>query len=208
MALTRTGSGLYSFDPAQISVIIGGVEMSGFSDGTFVEVSVDGNDWEIISGADGDIVRAKKQNRVSTLSLTLLQSSPCNDILSAWRVLDKATMSGAVAAQIKDRSGSTLINADYSFIMQPATVTFSDGVETRTWNITLIDASVAAATFFVGGNNQNSSVGGMTSTQPVGEDVPSGLWDKGLAGSPNIDGHSAKTMAEVLAMLGSNAQIL
>ena len=195
-------SNLYTFDPAQVSVIIGGVEMSGFSDGTFVEVSVNGKDWEILSGADGDIVRAKKQNRISTLSLTLLQSSHCNDILSAWRVIDKSTLSGAVAAQIKDKTGSTIISADYSFIMQPPAVTFSDGIEKRTWTITLIDASLSAATFFVGGNLKNESIGGAAKRQTSGKKVPAGLWDSSLAGSENVDGNSTKTMAEALAMLG------
>ena len=195
-------SNLYTFDPAQVSVIIGGVEMNGFSDGTFIEVSVNGKDWELLSGADGDIVRAKKQNRISTLSLTLLQSSGCNDILSAWRVIDKSTLSGAVAVQIRDRTGSTIISADYSFIMQPPVVKFSEGIEKRTWTITLIDASLSAATFFVGGNFKNSSVGASEVRHPMGEDIPAGLWDSSLAGSEKVTGSSTKTMTEALAMLG------
>jgi len=203
-SLPKAGRGLYSFDPAQVSVIIGGVEMSGFSDGTFIEVSIDGDDWELIKGADGDIVRAKKQNRVSTLSLTLLQTSHCNDILSAWRIIDKVTLSGAVASLVRDRSGSTVISAAFSFILQPPAASFSDGVERRTWNIAMIDASLSASTFFIGGNIKNLTVGGHLKEKPSADSIPA---LQGLFSGPmpdGIDADSTKTIADLLTMLGGS----
>jgi len=203
-SLPKPGKGLYSFDPAKVSVIIGGVEMSGFSDGTFIEVSVDGDDWELISGADGDVVRAKKQNRTSTLSLTLLQSSHCNDILSAWRIIDRTTLSGAVASLVRDRSGRTVISAAFSFILQPPTVSFSDGIERRTWNITMVDASLSASTFFVGGNIKNLTVGGHSQETVSTDNIPAlqSLFD---GESSEIDAESTKTIADLLTMLNGGS---
>ncbi|MDR0303749.1 MAG: DUF3277 family protein [Chitinispirillales bacterium] len=196
--------GLYSFDPSQVSVIIGGVEMSGFSDGTFIEVSLDGDDWELISGADGDVVRAKKQNRVSTLSLTLLQSSHCNDILSAWRIIDKTTLSGAVAILIRDKSGRTVISAAFSFVLQPPTVSFSDGVERRTWNIAMIDASLSAAAFFVGGNIKNTTTGGSGQETVSPENIPALHNLFGGETPAEINADTTKTIADLLTMLGGS----
>jgi hypothetical protein len=205
-SLPKAGKGLYTFDPAKVSVIIGGVEMSGFGEGTFVEISLDGDDWDLISGADGDVVRAKKQNRTSTLSLTLLQSSHCNDILSAWRIIDRATLSGAVASLIRDKSGRTVISAAYSFIMQAPTVSFSDGIETRTWNITMIDASLSASAFFVGGNIQNHTTGGHSHETVSTDNIPAlqSLYD---GSSTEIDAKSTQTIADLLTMLGGGGSI-
>jgi hypothetical protein len=196
--------GLYSFDPAQVSVIIGGVEMSGFSDGTFVEVSLDGEDWDLSFGADGDIIRSKKQNRVSTLSLTLLQSSHCNDILSAWRIIDRATMSGAVASLIRDKSGRTVLSAAFTFIMKPPAVTFSDGVERRTWTITMFDASLSSSAFFVGGNKQNITTGGAEQNHVSPENIPALQNVFGGEMPTEINADSTQTIADLLTMLGGS----
>jgi hypothetical protein len=165
-------SGMYSFDPAKIAVIIGGVEIQGFSDGTFVRIDAGGVDWETVMGADGDVVRVKKQNRLHTLTLTLLQTSPSNDVLSAWRVLDKATLEGAVAAVVRDLNGSTVISADYAYITEVPTGAFGDGIEKRVWGITLYDASLAESGFYIGGSRENKPVGGEVRNDQTFADIP------------------------------------
>ena len=73
---------LFTYDPAQVVITIGGIPMSGFSEATFIELAYTEPTWNMITGADGLTTRSKTNNYTATLTLTLKQSSVSNDVLS------------------------------------------------------------------------------------------------------------------------------
>lgn len=140
-----------TFNPANIIISIGGVAMSGFADGTFLEITADNQQYTKVVGADGFTTRVKSNNYGGVLTLTLSLTSPSNDALSAILNADRLSDAGVVPVLIKDLSGTTTIFAATGWIQQFPDITYSNDFTTRAWTIDLADIDI-----FIGGNGENN----------------------------------------------------
>lgn len=125
---------LRTYDPKEVSVIFG-APIKGFADGTFVSVEYNEDFFTMQIGADGDAIRAKSNNSSARVTITLLQSSESNDILSATLNLDRLSPSGdgILPFLLKDNTGRTLMTAEKMWITKPPTVAYGREGETREW---------------------------------------------------------------------------
>ncbi len=139
-----------TYDPKQVVITIGGVPMSGFSDGTFLEVDRNEPTWTMVVGADGLVTRGKTNNLSGTLTLTLKQSSPSNDVLSGFMALDEATNSGIVPVFVKDLSGNSTYFSARAWVTQFANSTFGKDINDRQWVLSMDEADI-----FVGSNAES-----------------------------------------------------
>lgn len=140
-----------TFDPKSVIVTIGGVPMSGYADGTFLEITADTQQFTKIVGADGFTTRVKSNNYGGVMTLTLSQSSPSNDVLSGFLQLDRASNRGVVPILIKDMSGTTIIFAGTGWIQQFPDVIFGNEINNRAWILDLAEIDV-----LIGGNGENN----------------------------------------------------
>ena len=138
---------VHTFDPATVIVSIGGTPMSGLADGTFVIVSRDEDIFSKVSGADGEVSRAKSNNRSGSLTLTLIQTSMSNDVLSAIAVLDEISNTGIVPVFVKEIGTSTILMAGEGWVKKMPDVSYSKEIENREWVLDL-----AIVNMFEGGN--------------------------------------------------------
>lgn len=141
---------LRTYDPASVVVSIAGVPISGYADGTFVSVDRDDDAFTKVTGADGNTTRIKSNNRSGFLTLTLLQSSPSNDILSGLAQLDEATNAGVVPVLVKDMSGNSIYFSAQGWIRKYPTSDFGKEINNREWIIDLADMDM-----FVGSNSNS-----------------------------------------------------
>ncbi len=139
-----------TYDPAQVICTVGGFAMSGYSEGTFIEVDRDEPTWTKVVGADGLVTRSKTNNFSGTLTLTIKQSSPSNDILSGFLAVDEATNAGVVPVLIKDLSGNSIYFSARAWIAQYANSSFGKEIGDRAWTLSLGDLDV-----FVGSNSES-----------------------------------------------------
>jgi hypothetical protein len=141
---------LTTYDPDDVSVVALGIPITGYADGTFISIEQNEDDFSLMVGSDGDACRAKSNNRSARMTITLLQSSAANDLLSGVRALDILTPSGDGIGPfiVKDNSGRTLCAAEKAWITKPPSTTFSREVEAREW-VLETDTMV----WFVGGNS-------------------------------------------------------
>lgn len=139
-----------TYDPAQVICTIGGVPMSGYAEGTFIEVDRDEATWTKVVGADGLVTRGKTNNFSGTLTLTLKQSSPSNDVLSGFLAIDELTNQGVVPILIKDLSGNSIYFSATAWIAQYANSAFGKAISDRAWTISLGDLEI-----FVGSNAES-----------------------------------------------------
>lgn len=139
--------GVKTYDPQQVSLSLGGQIASGFADGTFINIERDEDTFTKVSGADGEVSRAKSANTAALLTLTLAQTSPYNDILSAFAALDELDGSGIVPMILKDGSGRTVASSAAAWIRKPPAAPFGKEVDNREWAIDL-----GKTLFFIGGN--------------------------------------------------------
>lgn len=136
-----------NYDPARVVVTFKGIPIRGYAEGTFVSVERDEDSFEKAVGSQGDVTRVRKRNRAGRATLTLQQSSPTNDELSALALLDEQTGLGYGPLMVKDLNGTTLASAAVAWLVRPASVSFADGAEGREW---MIDC--AELTMTVGGS--------------------------------------------------------
>jgi hypothetical protein len=136
------------YDPKAISMIVGGKIMSGFADGTFIEVERNEQAFTLKVGVDGEGTRAKSNNKSGKITITLMQSSSSNDALTAFAAADELSNSGAVPSYLKDNLGTTIVAAQTSWVQKYPKIGFAKDVETRQWVLETDDISI-----FVGGNS-------------------------------------------------------
>jgi Bacteriophage KPP10, Structural protein ORF10 len=137
-----------TFDPKDLSVIFGGAIISGFA-ADIVVADYEANQIEDDIGADGDVARWVTNDYRATVTLTLLQPSLSNGVLSAFAIADR--QSGGQNPQplvIKDQRGNDLIVAPNAWIRKMPRTVYRKGVEARAWDI-----RCAFLDLFVGGQS-------------------------------------------------------
>lgn len=142
-----------TYDPRNVQIILGGIPLSGFADGTFISVSQDEDRYTKTVGADGETSRARSNNKTATATITLKQTSQSNDVLSGLVLADDASNGGVVPLMIKENgTGATLVFAQAAWVQALPEVTYSKTVEDREWTI-----ATSRCDIFVGGNSPSGS---------------------------------------------------
>lgn len=143
--------GIKTYDPSNVQIIVGGVPMTGFADGTFIDIAFDDDQFKKTVGADGEVSRSKSNNNCATVALTLKQTSASNDALSALYSADRLNNGGAVPMMIKEiGTGRTLCFTQAAWVEKLPNVSYSKDIEDRNWTL-----ATAQMEIFVGGNANN-----------------------------------------------------
>lgn len=145
MAATLTGS----YDPSQVIVSVGGVTLSGFSDGDAIIARRNEDAYSMRAGNDGGVGRARNPNMSGEFEFRLLQTSAVNAALSALVATDDLTNQGLPTFPIAifDGSGASLVAASSCWIKTVPEATFGKEVGERTWVFSAADMRM-----FHGGN--------------------------------------------------------
>lgn len=136
-----------SYNPAQVQLVVAGIPISGYAEGTFINIGRDNPAFTNGSGSDGEGWRAKSNDFTGTCTLTLLQTSASNDALSALAVLDEASGDGVGPLLMVDLSGRSLYQAETCWIEKVSDAEFGRDKTNREWVIKTDRLIV-----FVGGN--------------------------------------------------------
>lgn len=142
-----TNTKLKVYDPSEVLVQFGAITVEGYADGTFVVIEDDEDAYSMQVGTDGEAVRSKSNNRGATITITLLQSSSSNDLLSAQHNLDRLSSGGKGIAPllIKDNNGLAIYTAETAWIQKRPSAEFAREATSREWvlrtnNLIPIDA--------------------------------------------------------------------
>ena len=123
------------FDPALFTVIIAGKIISGFADDDFIEIERDEDMWTKKVGVDGEVTRAKSNNRAGKVTIHLMQSSMSNDDLSTLALIDEASNAGVGVLLCKDQSGRSVFASDSCWVKKFPKANYKKGVNTVEWQI-------------------------------------------------------------------------
>jgi hypothetical protein len=110
-----------------------GATLQGFADGTFVAIERSSDSFTKHVGADGEVARTQSADKSGTVTVTLLQTSASNDVLSALAVADERTGLGTGPLSVVDASGRTVALCAEAWIKKPASIGFSKEAEGREW---------------------------------------------------------------------------
>ena len=125
------------FNLDELVLIFAGVPLTEFAEGDSIVIELNEDDWIVVQGHHGSVIRAKKPNSVATGTVTIMQGSPANAALQAIADLDLRTGLGAGEFYLEDLNGSDTVIAPTSWITKRPPINKSTepgGVE---WGFTL-----------------------------------------------------------------------
>lgn len=131
--MATTNPAVKTYDPKMVSIAWGSIIISGYADGTFVNVTRSSEAFTKKRGAGGDVERVNKNAFDHTVEITLLQTSSTNTALSAALAADQLGNVGVLPLTIKDLNGQTLFTAPQAWISQDPALEDGDDTTNRTW---------------------------------------------------------------------------
>lgn len=142
-----------TIDPTASSFIITGVlgvhTVSGFAKGSRISIEYITDEVALLEGVDEEALFIDSKSRAANATLTLLQSSDSNDVLSSYVALNRNRVGGlGFGWGLAEINGRTIYATKLAKVAKLANGTWSDGGEVRVWTI-LIPRLVG----FVGGLN-------------------------------------------------------
>lgn len=143
---------MFTYDPAKVVVNVAGVNLEGYADGTFVTAERTSDTYTKSTGADGRTTRVKQNDKSGSITITLQQTSPSNNHLSAIMVLDESSGEGIVPVTIKDILSSSLIASSYAWVKKPPASPYAKENSNREWvfDCAVLEMFIGGATSFSG----------------------------------------------------------
>jgi len=141
------------YSPKDVSVLIGGVfPLSGYLDGTFLELTKEAQPYSSRNTPDGTTHRVHIKNSNYLIKFSLAQTSDSNNKLGRLHYVDEVTQKGDFPILIKDTLGTSLLFSPKAWIEGVPDQTFSTSVEGRVWTI-----KATSCVSIIGGNSGDTS---------------------------------------------------
>ena len=137
-----------TYSPKKVVLSVAGQAISGYADGTFLSVERNTDAFSHTSGADGEIARMASADNSGTITLTLLQTSASNDLLSSLHEADRISNNAKFVVGGEDKNGTTVFSGLEAWIPKLATVEEGNEISNREWRIVVSNLNI-----FVGGND-------------------------------------------------------
>jgi len=123
------------YNPKEVNIVYRGHVIEGpFAADTMVSIAYSEQQFSLAMGAKGGGTRSNTNNLSATITVTLAQSSPSNDVLGDFTledVRDSKGIPGSLAVQ--DASGTGLFNAETAWVQQITPVEYNRETSDRTW---------------------------------------------------------------------------
>lgn len=136
-----------TYSPKEISVIVAGTIITGFAEDSFLSIERSSDAFDKVVGADGEVARTASADRSGTITITLLQTSASNDILSALQLADEISLAGKFPVMVKDTLGTSLYLSATAWVQKVSDADYGSSIGEREWVIECADLSA-----LVGGN--------------------------------------------------------
>lgn len=119
-----------TYDPSQVVGTFLGSIVTGFQS---IKAERDEEMWSFKTSTDGKTIRVKNLNKQGTITFTLQQNSPMNDVLAAASALDEATNAALGPFSLTDLNGTTVVFAANACIAKPTAAEFAKDPTDREW---------------------------------------------------------------------------
>lgn len=133
-----------TYSPDLVVVTVGPYIISGYANDTFVTVERDEATFTKYTGSLGDVARSRNLNKGGKITLTLMAVAPINDGLSSMAATDEDLNAGFFPVQIRDNSGTLIINSEIAWIEKWPTIERGKESGTVEWVIDCADITMDA----------------------------------------------------------------
>lgn len=139
-----------TYNPEDVYLSIGGYNCAGWD-----EISIERATpaYKLIKGIRGKHTRIKDEDTSALVTISLMQVSPTNDVLSELHTQDIIETTGRLDLLLIDKSGNSKFGSSEAYITGYPKRTFKDSIEYVVWTI----QCQTTDNYIVGGNNQPNS---------------------------------------------------
>lgn len=124
-----------TYDPKQLSIVFGITPIVGFAEDTMISIESESPKFTSTYDTHGNVTRSQNNKRVAKITVTLVQTSRSNNLLSNYVELDEVTGAGVFSIMIKDPNGSTLFSCPEAWVVEPPKLEFGIEAKNREWVI-------------------------------------------------------------------------
>ena len=121
-----------TYNPSDVRLKIGGYEVVGWDN---VRIARTKFGFNPVQGIRGKHTRVPSGDTSASITLTLVQTSPSNDVLSEIYRLDEIQGTGRIALTLKDSSGKSVFSSSEAYVTGYPETVFSGDFEYRAWTI-------------------------------------------------------------------------
>lgn len=123
--------------------IMGALIDGGYADGEFVRIEQESDDTQDVAGTDGSVAVSVNNDGRATLTVTLMQTSRQNDVLSGLRAAGRGTPLGVAVGPIycRDRLGRSVWEAEAAWLQRPPDVSLDRTATSRAWTFRIANLS-------------------------------------------------------------------
>lgn len=140
-------SQLTNYSPDEVMCSFLTVIVSGYADGTFIEVERNEDGFTEYVGSGGEVCHTRSLNKTAKVTLTLMQTSPINDLLSAIAIQDEFDGSAYGPFMVSNLNGDTLCQAAECRIAKMPKMERGKDSGTVVWTFMAANMEI-----FIGGN--------------------------------------------------------
>lgn len=134
-----------TYSAKHVNCTLATATIKGWGEEDMIEVSRDEGRYVKTVGADGRVSRSFIASTAGTITLTVMQTSEANEVLTGLLLTDETTLKGQFFVMIRDTIGGSVYQANDAWIQGPPTVTLKKGIEEYTWTIECSDLSMVIA---------------------------------------------------------------
>ena len=139
----------YTYSPQDVRLVIGGYIFTGWNSITITRAK----SFLPVKGIRGKHTRVQNQDTSATLVISLMQTSPGNDVFSETLSKDIINGTARIALTLTDKSGSSVFSSNDAYVTGFPSATYSSQFQDRPWEL-FCQTSV---NYFVGGNGRPST---------------------------------------------------
>jgi hypothetical protein len=110
-----------------------GIPISDFAPDTFITVERDEDNFTKQTGASGEVVRTRNNNRGGKVTFVLMAHSIQNDLLSAVAALDELSALGVAPFFLKELNGTSTAAAESAWIQKTPNMERAKEAGTVSW---------------------------------------------------------------------------
>lgn len=136
-----------TYSSKKVSISVGGVNITGVAEDSFVTCEFSSDTYSKKTGADGEVTRSRNPDDSGTITIKLMASSESNAYLSALAITDKKTLLGTVPILIKDNNGTDVVAGTECWVTKQPKQEYGKEVGDREWKF-----EVSNLEMFAGGN--------------------------------------------------------
>lgn len=138
-----------TFDPSKVIFTINDFQLTGFVDGSFIEIIQNAPYFRIVPGIRGKSTRVRSRDRSGVVNLRLMQTSTDNEVLSKIVEQDDMHQSGLLLANLRDVGGQSGLQFGGAFLEGAPNMSYSASeTQLREWKLHYQHVT----RYYVGGN--------------------------------------------------------